>query len=646
MGSVIMRRKINLDPHHLRIAAAVMICTLCLLGSGGTAVLAGGLAGSVTDAATGVSLAGIDLDLFDSNFSAVTTVNPITGSDGIYQISPLPAGDYYLRVDPTAAQGYVDSYYPGVFLKSQATLITVAEFGTTIASFSLQTGTTISGTITDAATGLPIGGMDLDVFASDQSFIGSINARTDSTGAYTLGAFPAGCFFVQADPETTFYLPEFTSGGMFISTATSICVDGVTPMTTADIAMDLGGKISGILTDTISGAPVDSVDIDVFDALGAFQSYADGRSLPDGSYVVGALPPGQYFVQADPVILQGYPDTYYGDSYSMSLAVPVSITAGATTTGCDIHLMPGGSFSGTVTEAATGLPVAGLRVSLFDSSGSIISGAGANTAADGSFLVGIVPPGNYFVRAKGDSASGLAFEFYPGVALVSNATPVAAVAGSDIPGIDFTLDQGGWITGMAKDQASGLPIELCDLDVYSTQQEFIGALDAGTATDGTYVLGPVPVGDYLVKCSPPVGSPLQVQYYLLAADAQSATAISVLPPNTVPGIDFVLNSGGATPVPVPGSRTGVHLLGTYPNPFNPRTNVVFELPARQEVQLAVHDVRGRFVVSLYQGVAEAGRHEQAWNGRDAAGKNMPSGVYFVRLTGSFGQDITKLILVK
>ncbi len=638
--------RINIRQERLsRLGATVLVGVFVLVGMTGMAS-AGGLTGLVTDAVTGAPLAGIDIDLFDANFNAITTVNPVTGSDGIYQISPLPAGDYYLRVDPTAAQGYVDSYYPGVFLKSQATVVSVPSLGTTIASFALDRGTTISGTITDAVTGLPIGGMDLDVFAFDQSFIGSINARTDSLGAYVLGVFPAGCYYVQADPETTFYLPEFTSGDMFIGSATSICVDGTTPVTGADIAMDLGGKISGFLTDAVNAAPVDSIDIDVFDLSGAFLGYADGMSLVDGSYIVGALPPGQYIVQADPRVTQGYPDTYFGDVLGFKQAVPVTVGAGSTTAGADIHLQPGGTFSGIVTSAATGLPVPGLRISVFDSTGSILSGLGGTTASDGTYQAGVVPPGNYFLRAAGDSATGLAFEFFPGVSLVSAATPVAAMAGVAVPGIDFSLDQGGWITGTTTEQGTGLPLELCDLDVYSLQQEFIGALVAMTAADGSYTLGPVPAGDYLVKCTPPLGSALQSQYYLLAADTQAATPVSVLPPATTAGIDFALNSGGASPVPGADTLGNGMMIRAFPNPFNPRTTLAFDLPSSQTVLLTIHDVRGRHVTELFNGRAEAGHHEVVWTGRDEKGRSVPGGVYFARLASETGVKVRRLTIVK
>lgn len=81
------------------------------------------------------------------------------------------------------------------------------------------------------------------------------------------------------------------------------------------------------------------------------------------------------------------------------------------------------------------------------------------------------------------------------------------------------------------------------------------------------------------------------------------------------------------------------LNGTYPNPFNPQTTLTFELAAPAKASLAIYDVKGRLVRTLFADRAfGAGRHQETWNGRDDAGRTLPSGTYFCRLrTG----DLTK-----
>ncbi len=88
------------------------------------------------------------------------------------------------------------------------------------------------------------------------------------------------------------------------------------------------------------------------------------------------------------------------------------------------------------------------------------------------------------------------------------------------------------------------------------------------------------------------------------------------------------------------------LAQNYPNPFNPSTTIEFNLPSSQEVKLTIYDLNGREVRTLLNEKIGAGRHSIIWNGRDNSGYNLPSGVYFYRLsTGDF-QSIKKLMLIK
>ncbi len=83
------------------------------------------------------------------------------------------------------------------------------------------------------------------------------------------------------------------------------------------------------------------------------------------------------------------------------------------------------------------------------------------------------------------------------------------------------------------------------------------------------------------------------------------------------------------------------LVGNYPNPFNPTTNIRFALVNATEVQLTVYDIAGREVADLVNGMVEAGVHDIEF---DASG--LSSGVYFAQLRGAFGSDVMKMVLMK
>jgi len=73
------------------------------------------------------------------------------------------------------------------------------------------------------------------------------------------------------------------------------------------------------------------------------------------------------------------------------------------------------------------------------------------------------------------------------------------------------------------------------------------------------------------------------------------------------------------------------LAQNYPNPFNPATTIRYDLPFASNVTLEIFDVAGRKVVTLVDGVQAAGFRMARWNGRNAFGGELASGVYFCRL---------------
>ncbi|MCK4413189.1 MAG: hypothetical protein KAY32_06570 [Candidatus Eisenbacteria sp.] len=69
----------------------------------------------------------------------------------------------------------------------------------------------------------------------------------------------------------------------------------------------------------------------------------------------------------------------------------------------------------------------------------------------------------------------------------------------------------------------------------------------------------------------------------------------------------------------------------HPNPFHAQTSIDFRLTRSCPVILAIYDVAGRQVTTLMDGTMPADEYSVNWNGRDAAGRDMPSGVYLARL---------------
>jgi hypothetical protein len=88
-------------------------------------------------------------------------------------------------------------------------------------------------------------------------------------------------------------------------------------------------------------------------------------------------------------------------------------------------------------------------------------------------------------------------------------------------------------------------------------------------------------------------------------------------------------------------------MTNHPNPFNPATTIRFGVPVSGKVAVEIYDVTGRRVRTLVERVGEAGReHVVQWDGRDASGREMPSGVYFGVLRSESGIVTRKLVLLR
>ena len=117
-------------------------------------------------------------------------------------------------------------------------------------------------------------------------------------------------------------------------------------------------------------------------------------------------------------------------------------------------------------------------------------------------------------------------------------------------------------------------------------------------------------------------------------------------PEIAPALDslgFVpdqrLDAPGGAPAPA-----GIALAPPAPNPCRGAVSLAYEIPARSDVDLAVFDLQGRRVATLWSGVQEAGRHTARWEARDGRGPAVPSGVYFCRLKAG-EQTATRRLLV-
>jgi M6 family metalloprotease-like protein len=84
----------------------------------------------------------------------------------------------------------------------------------------------------------------------------------------------------------------------------------------------------------------------------------------------------------------------------------------------------------------------------------------------------------------------------------------------------------------------------------------------------------------------------------------------------------------------------------HPNPFNPTTSIRLYLPARTEIELDVYDVTGALVRRLASGTFASGSHVVDWDGTDASGRPVASGMYIYRVVADHHSISRKMMLLK
>lgn len=156
------------------------------------------------------------------------------------------------------------------------------------------------------------------------------------------------------------------------------------------------------------------------------------------------------------------------------------------------HALADASMTGNVTNGATGNPIAGASVNIYNA--AEVQGSPPileqQTENDGSFLTGSLPDGSYDVQVDG-SSQGYAIQWYNGVTSQSGATAVVVNGTTITPStVNVALDPdsvSGTVTDQANSDLSGVEVEL----VSSADKEIA---ETTTNTNGRYLFSPVPPG--------------------------------------------------------------------------------------------------------------------------------------------------------
>jgi hypothetical protein len=110
---------------------------------------------------------------------------------------------------------------------------------------------------------------------------------------------------------------------------------------------------------------------------------------------------------------------------------------------------------------------------------------------------------------------------------------------------------------------------------------------------------------------------------------------------------FAIGAGSVTGVGDGGKSRALALGQNVPNPFNPTTSISYDVPTGgTRVSLRVYDAAGRLVRTLVDEQRPAGSHVVTWDGRNAAGAAVSSGVYFYQMVSGSFTESRRMVLLK
>jgi hypothetical protein len=251
-----------------------------------TMVLAGHLAGRVTDRISGAPLAGITAAAY--NADGTMRAIAITDATGAFSIV-VPASDYRLGTFD-AALVYLPQFHANQTSFGSAAIVhavtqqTIGGF-----DFALSKGARVSGHVTARSLGTPLSAITVGAYDLGGRLIASTN--TDASGGYTLLFAPATVKLLAFDSTLQLATAYYLDAPTFGATQSLPLVEGQS--LTADFAMSEAGRISGIVIAEATFAPLSNIDVIVYDEN--FQTIVETMTDAGGSFRV-AVPPGTYLL--------------------------------------------------------------------------------------------------------------------------------------------------------------------------------------------------------------------------------------------------------------------------------------------------------------------------------------------------------------
>jgi hypothetical protein len=414
---------------------------------------------------------------------------------------------------------------------------------------------TISGTVLEAGTGLPVGQGFVRAIPFGTDVFNVISATIEPDGTYTMNV-PEGRYVLQ-----TFSHPEHVREAW----PDQVCVDSnlcspwyggeafevaAGASLTRDFELSRGVRVAGTVSDSVM-APVDGATVFL---VASNRTISTGvLTQPDGSYQTSnALPPGDYRVYAAAPAGSGLASSLHDGQLCGNdcLDLPVTfltLNNTATPAEVDFELVDGTGLTGTVFEAdgVTPLPDAWIQLRSVDG----VTVASAPSDASGDYQFDVLRPADYTILVSHPHYLG---QVHPGVDCFGNGCvpeigTLVALGGSPQV-LDFSLAQGSSVTGTVRRASDASPVEGAGVSVFNTLQ---GSSFGQTDASGNFTISGLTEGTFFVRVDPAQSdSPTLERTFLGNVSCPASNCgdfglpLSVPDSGSVTGVDIDLALGG------------------------------------------------------------------------------------------------------
>jgi hypothetical protein len=386
--------------------AALVACmtSLALVPVAGAFGGTGSISGKVIEAATPKqAVSGIDVEVLEANNEFFAVGSAVTSGTGEYTVGSLAAGSYRVRFAPPfeSTLNFAPQYWKdkSTFVEATSVMLASGEAKPGIDA-ELQEGGTIKGTVTNPDA-QPVTNALVFVYSGSGEFEGFAgDAKTNAKGEYSVVGLASASYRVEVIPPTGVNLvPQFYANEPSFADATQVAVN-VEEIKQANVTLQVGGQISGRVTDSATHNPIGGVFVEATNAAGfsLFGGFAVTNS--SGEYTIEGLATGSYNVE-----FIGPEST----SYLVQTDNGVSVTQGSTTSGVNAALVPEAP-NNTSAPVASGTPAVGQTLSCSNGSWSGIStiNYAYKWLRDGSTIEGAT--GSSYTVQSADQGHGLSCE--------------------------------------------------------------------------------------------------------------------------------------------------------------------------------------------------------------------------------------------